>query len=113
MGLRNIPTSTPAPLASLVVAREGMVASRSLTRGGEASMTLLAFAAGESVSEEVYPQDVMYFLVEGEAIVSLPDGAVTMREGDVLCVAAGTLSALAGADPDRGFKLLQLAIPVS
>lgn len=50
MGLRNIPTSTPAPLASLVVAREGMVASRSLTRGGEASMTLLAFAAGESVS---------------------------------------------------------------
>lgn len=26
MGLRNIPTSTPAPLASLVVAREGMVA---------------------------------------------------------------------------------------
>ena len=113
MGLRNIPTSTPAPLASLVVAREGMVASRSLTRGSEASMTLLAFAAGESVSEEVYPQDVMYFLVEGEAIVSLPDGAVTMREGDVLCVAAGTPSAFAGADPDRGFKLLQLAIPVS
>ena len=94
MGLRNIPTSTPAPLASLVVAREGMVASRSLTRVGEASMTLLAFAAGESVSEEVYPQDVMYFLVEGEAIVSLPDGAVTMREGDVLCVAAGTPSLL-------------------
>lgn len=25
MGLRNIPTNTPAPLASLVVAREGMV----------------------------------------------------------------------------------------
>ena len=59
------------------------------------------------------PQDVMYFLVEGEAVVSLSDGAVTMREGDVLCVAAGTPSALAGADPDRGFKLLQLAIPVS
>lgn len=40
------------------------------------------------------PQDVMYFLVEGEAIVSLPDGAVTMREGDVVCIAAGTPSLL-------------------
>ena len=36
----------------------------------------------------------MYFHVEGEAIVSLPDGAVTMREGDVLCIAAGTPSLL-------------------
>lgn len=36
----------------------------------------------------------MYFLVEGEAVVSLSDGAVTMREGDVLRVAAGTPSLL-------------------
>ena len=93
MGLRNIPTDAPAPLASLVTAREGMVASRSLTRGGDGSMTLLAFAPGESVSEEVYPQDVMYYLVEGSARITLPNGDVDMRTGDVFCVPAGVPSA--------------------
>ena len=72
MGLRNIPTDAPVQFASLVAARKGTVASRSLTRGGDGSMTLLAFAAGESVSEEIYPQDVMYSLVEGSAIITLP-----------------------------------------
>ena len=113
MGLRNIPTDTPAPLASLVAERPRMVASRSLTRGPGASMTLLAFSAGESVSEEVYPQDVMYYLVEGAARIALPGGSVDMRAGDVLCVPAGVPSAVEGADPSAGFKLLQVAVPTS
>ena len=113
MGLRNIPVDGPARLASLVAEKPGLVASRSLTRGSDATMTLLAFAAGESVSEEVYLQDVMYYIVEGEAAVTLPSGVVCMREGDVLCVPAGTPSALGGARADRGFKLLQVAVPVN
>lgn len=76
-------------------------------------MTLLAFAAGESVSEETYLQDVMYYLVEGEANVTLPSGVVRMRAGDVLCVPAGVPSALEGAEPNRGFKLLQVAVPTN
>lgn len=113
MGLHNIPTETPAQLASLVTARPGMVASRSLTRDTDSSMTLLAFSAGESVSEEVYPQDVMYYLVEGRATVTLPQRCVDMQAGDVLCVPAGVPSAVAGTDSAAGFKLLQVAVPTN
>lgn len=113
MGLRNIPTEAPAQLASLVTACPGMVASRSLTRDADASMTLLVFSPGESVSEEVYPQDVMYYLVEGAATVVLRDRRVEMRAGDVLCVAAGEPSAVEGTDPAAGFKLLQVAVPTN
>ena len=113
MGLRNIPTDAPVQFASLVAARKGTVASRSLTRGGDGSMTLLAFAPGESVSEEIYPQDVMYYLLEGSAIITLPSGNVDMRAGDVLCVPAGVPSAVEGASPSAGFKLLQVAVPTN
>lgn len=48
----------------------------------------------------------MYFHVEGEAIVSLPDGAVTMREGDVLRVAAGGAELVARGGDGAGVDVL-------
>lgn len=104
MGFRNLPTDEPRPLSSLVQARAGQVASRTITRLGDPlAGTLLAFSEGESVSEERYLGDTLYYLVEGEARINGRD----MREGDVLVVPAGIEHAVIPAGPA---KILQLTL---
>lgn len=106
MSFRNLPTDAAAPLASLVSAKPGTVSSMSLTRLGDPiGATLLAFAQGESVSDETYPGDTLYYLVEGLADIVLPEGPITMRAGDVLRVPAGTMHAV---EPKEATKLLQI-----
>lgn len=111
MGLKNVPRDAPRALSSLVSSRPGMVASRSLTRGTDVAMTLMSLSAGESVSEETYPEDVMYLAVEGSATISLPGRAETLARGEVLCVEAGIAHAVAPARAGEGLKLLQVHVP--
>ena len=54
MPFRNIPTDAAAPLAQLIDTHSGQVSSMALTRNAGFDLTLLAFAPGESVSEEEY-----------------------------------------------------------
>ena len=108
MPLRNLPTGEPQPLASLISGHPGQVSSMSLARDAGANIALLAFAPGESVSEEAYPGDTLYYLVEGAAQVLLPDGAVDISEGEALCVPAGVRHAI--LDTGCGFKLLQVTV---
>ena len=108
MTLRNLPTDAPALLAGLIDEHPHQVSSMSLSRGGGASITLLAFAPGESVSEETYPGDTLYYLVEGRAQVLLPEGAVDISEGEVLRVPAGVLHGVGNVG--CGFKLLQVTV---
>lgn len=104
MPFKNLPTGSATPLATLVEARPGQVSSRSLTRIGDPlAATLLAFAEGESVSEETYAGDTLYYLVEGKAEVN----AVQMTAGDVLKVPAGTPHAVR---PAPAAKILQLTL---
>ncbi len=104
MGFKNLPTEAPQPLSLLVEARDGQVTSRTITRVGDPlAGTVLAFSAGESVSEERYPGDTLYYLIEGTATVNGQD----MRAGDVLVVPAGTNHAV---DPRGPAKLLQLTL---
>lgn len=107
MPLRNLPTQSAQSLAQLIDIRPGQVSSMALTRNARFDLTLLAFAPGESVSEEEYFGDTLYYLVEGMACVVLPDARVTLAAGEVLRVPAHVLHAVEGAD-DHGFKLLQL-----
>lgn len=112
MGLQSVPTEEAASLASLVNARKGTVASRSLTKGEGINMTLFAFAEGESVSEEIYPQDVMYLQVEGAAAIVFADRRVSLAAGEAIAVPAGTSHAVEPAGSD-GFKVLQVFVPVA
>ncbi len=108
MPFRNLPTEAAAPLASLISARPGQVSSMALTRLGDPiGATLLAFAEGESVSEERYPGDTLYYLVEGSAEIRFAaDGhVVPMAAGDVLRVPANEEHAV---EPTCATKLLQI-----
>ena len=73
MPLRNLPTDVATSLAQMIDIRPGQVSSMALTRNAGFDLTLLAFAPGESVSEEEYFGDVLYYLVEGAACVVLPE----------------------------------------
>lgn len=107
MPLRNLPLDSAASLSSLIETRLGQVSSKSLAAADNVAMTLLAFAPGESVSEEEYPGDTLYLCVEGKMRLVLPDTNVELDSGQVLCVPAHTQHAVEGAD-DAGFKILQI-----
>lgn len=108
MPLRNLPTDHAEALAGLIDEHPAQVSSMSLARDAGADVTLLAFAPGESVSEEIYFGDTLYYLVEGEAAVSLPDGDVPIVAGEVLRVPAQTPHGVENVGV--GFKLLQLTL---
>ena len=98
MPLRNLPTDAAANLAQLIDIRPGQVSSMALTRNAGFDLTLLAFAPGESVSEEEYFGDVLYYLA---------DSRIALEAGQVLRVPAHVEHAVEGANSE-GFKLLQL-----
>lgn len=107
MPFRNLPTDDAVSLAALIETRPGQVSSMSLTRLGDpVAATLLAFAEGESVSEETYPGDTLYYLVEGETDIVFSDRRAPMVAGDVLRVPAGVEHAV---EPACAIKLLQIS----
>ena len=109
MPLRHIPTTKAQCLAHLISAPDGQVSSKALAQAAGVDITLLAFSAGESVSEEEYFGDTLYLLVEGKAVVLLPTGAIPLSAGEVLCVPARTQHALENVG--CAFKILQITVP--
>lgn len=105
--LRNLPTEAPEALASLISMHPGRVVSRALSRSKHCRMTLLAFAAGESVSEERYPGDTLYFVLEGEMPVVFGNSIQRIAAGQCLAIPAHTLHAVGGAS---ACKLLQITL---
>lgn len=105
--LRNLPTEAAAALTDLISVRKNQVVSMALTRGGGTSMTLLAFAEGEDVSEEQYFGDTLYYVAEGEAVVRREGTDIPVRAGQVLMVPAGTLHEVRGKG---AFKILQITL---
>ena len=75
--------------------------------GSTCEMTLLAFAEGESVSEEAYPADVLYVALEGRPAIVLPSERVEIAPGQAVAAPADTLHAVEGEGP---FKILQIAV---
>ncbi len=108
--LRNLPTDKAVELADLVQYHPAQVSSKSFTTFGSTSLTLFAFAAGESVSEEEYAGDTLYLCLDGTAVITLPGKAVELATGEAIGVPRGVQHAIQGASPSAGFKLLQLTV---
>ena len=70
-------------------------------------MTLLAFGDGESISEECYFGDTLYYILEGALYVSVGEDSRCLQTGDCLEVPAHTPHAVVAPD---GCKLLQITL---
>lgn len=69
--LRNLPTQQPQQLTQLIQIQPGRVVSMAMSRQEHCQMTLLAFGDGESISEECYFGDTLYYILEGALYVSV------------------------------------------
>lgn len=107
MSLRNLPEKTAEKLNSLVQAKPHQVVSMSLSKSENADITLLAFADGEDLSDEVYPRDTLYLVVEGSMSVVMQDGSVSLGAGEVLKVPAGKVHRLSA---EKSFKIMQISL---
>ena len=105
--LRNLPTEQPEQLAGLISIRPGRVVSMAMSRQEHCQMTLLAFGDGESVSEECYFGDTLYYVAEGALEVTRAGGSQTLRAGDCLAIPAGESHSVAAPG---GCKLLQITL---
>lgn len=105
--LRNLPTQQPEQLAQLIQIQPGRVVSMSMSRQENCQMTLLAFGDGESVSEERYFGDTLYYVLEGSMPLRMESGERTLTAGQCLAVPAGVSHAVGGGG---SFKLLQITL---
>lgn len=105
--MRNLPTQQPEPLAQLIPTQHGRVVSMAMSQSEHCKMTLLAFGDGESVSEECYFGDTLYYVLEGSLSVCMEAGSHRLAPGDCLAVPAQTPHAISAPD---GCKLLQITL---
>lgn len=105
--LRNLPTGEPEQLAGLITVQPGRVVSMAMSRSQRCQMTLLAFGDGESVSEERYFGDTLYYVLEGSMPLRMESGERTLTAGQCLAVPAGVSHAVGGGG---SFKLLQITL---
>lgn len=105
--LKNLPTEGAQNLASLIDSKAHQVVSMALTSSDNVQVSLFTFADGEMVSEESYPGDTFYLLVEGETRIAVDDKAVPMVAGDILAIEANKLHAIGGGG---SFKVLQVTL---
>ena len=105
--LRNLPLEYSIALADLVTIQPGRVVSMALSKNEHCQMTMLAFADGESISEECYFGDTLYYVLEGRMPLVIGDATHILQTGDCMAVPANVLHAVGGIEP---FKLLQITL---
>lgn len=105
--LRNLPTESSEMLSELISVRKNQVVSMALSKGSAVQMTLLAFDEGESVSEEQYFGDTLYYILEGSAVICRENKSIPVKAGEVLMVPAKTVHAVHGGE---AFKILQITL---
>lgn len=105
--IKNLPAGKAEQLSGLVAIQPGRVVSMALSQNEHCQMTLLAFADGESVSEECYWGDTLYYVLEGEMPVRIDGQTALLKAGDCMAVPANVLHAVGGGEP---FKLLQITL---
>lgn len=105
--LRNLPTDQIKNLAEMIEIVPGQVVSMAMSRNEHCQMMLLAFGEGESVSEECYFGDTLYYVLEGEMPLYIDEEQYVLKTGDCMAVPAGKLHAVGGT---KAFKILQMTL---
>lgn len=103
--MRRLPGARPFSLAELVEYRPRQVVSLTVYRSGGDSAVLFAFAPGEGISREILDEDCLYWVVEGEVVLTAGETSQTMRGGDCFVVPARTPHAVDIVSRSRLFIL--------
>lgn len=75
-------------LTDLVAYQEGSIVSRKLLAGRAGSVTLFAFAEGESLSEHTTPYDALVSVLEGTARVTIEGRPFDVEAGQAIVLPA-------------------------
>ncbi len=105
--IQNIPHGRVLSLTEEVEYETGKVVCKSLTRRPDASLTLLAFDAGEGLSARAAPGDAMAHVLDGEAEVTIDGTVHWVTAGHAIVLPAGVPCALHAITP---FKMLLTVI---
>ncbi len=105
--LKNLPIDKPQALKDLITPKKNQIISMALAANAHIQMSLFTFADQETVSEEEYFGDTMYYLLEGETYIKQGEKTKHLIMGDVLLIPARTLHAIGGKE---AFKVLQIII---
>ena len=104
--LKNLP-EIPTTLNELISIRPGRVVSMSLSRSEHCQLMLMAVSTGEEVTEEQYPGDTLYYVLEGTMPIVIDGVRSEMNVGEVTAVSCGKEHAIGGAGD---FKILQIIL---
>jgi quercetin dioxygenase-like cupin family protein len=105
--LKNIEFAKPRQLLSMVEYKEGQVVSRTLCQLPGLSITLFAFARGEGLSAHTVEADALVQILDGEALITIGQEAMTAAAGEVVAMPQGISHALEAKEP---FKMLLTVI---
>lgn len=105
--LRNLPTEKPLCMADMITPKNNQIVSMALSKSDNVHISLFTFANKETVSEEEYYGDTMYFMIEGETYIKLDGENYHLKQGDVFSVKAHRLHAIGGIGE---FKVMQITV---
>ena len=87
----------------------GAIVTRVLARGKGASLTLLAFDAGQELTEHTSPADAFVQVLDGSLAITIAGEPVVAGAGETVLLPAGIPHAVAA--PGRAKMLLTLVRP--
>ncbi len=105
--LRNLPTEEPKNFSSLLTPKQNQIVSTALSDSEDFQLSVFTFADKETVSEEEYFGDTMYFVLDGETYITIGEKSYLLKTGDVFKVNAHILHAIGGKGE---FKVMQLTV---
>jgi quercetin dioxygenase-like cupin family protein len=97
----------PTKLADLIAYQKGSVVSRAVVDRKSGTVTLFAFDKEQGLSEHRAPFDVLAYVVDGEAQVTVAGKSFALKEGEMVVMPANKLHALRAT---RRFKMLLVMI---
>lgn len=90
-------------LKNLIEYQEGAVVSKEILKTGSGTVTVFAFDAGQGLSEHTAPFQVLVYIIDGTAEVTIAGTAYTLTSGQAIILPASKPHALKA---NQRFKML-------
>lgn len=104
--LKNVPTE-PKMLSDLINAKKNQVVSMALSKRDDVTVSVFSFSDNEGVSEEEYFGDTLYYVLEGEMLISINEKTYELKQGECMAVEAKTSHAIGSK---TAFKVMQITL---